>query len=397
MLPVGEVKGYKHCCLVFPDRILPSAYIVFRDGRIDAFGKMSDAEPARLADLEDAKNAYVLPGFVDIHCHGGAGSDVMDASPEALQTISCCHAAGGTTTFLATTSAEPVENIACAIDNVRQCRDHLRGAQVPGMHLEGPYFNRNKKGCHRVEYVRNPDEKEYLSWLRTGLVRHITLAPELPGAETLIKECVKQGTTVSLGHSEATYQEVMQAIRWGASHVTHMYCAMSGTVKKGYQKGGGLAEAALLEDALTTEVIADGKHLSAELIRLVLKVKGPDKVCVVTDAMRGTGMPAGKYYFGSPRGTLAIVKEGMSVMPDGSGMASSVCRMIDMFHYMVKQVGIDLMTASRLFSLTPAKIIRADTFSGSIDVGKQADVIVLDNEYRLVYTVVKGKVVYQNG
>jgi len=388
-----ELRGYKNCKIVLSDRIIESGFICFDKGLIHSFGNINDAGKDILQTLEDASENNILPGFIDIHCHGGAGSDVMDATLEAIKTISEYHAAGGTTGFLATSTSESQEDILKAINVAVKNKDNTSGAQILGMHLEGPYFNQSKKGCHRDNQVRNPDKKEYTRFLEAGFIKHMTLAPELPGADQLIEALVKNGATASLGHSEASYKQVVNAIKHGASHVTHMYCAMSGIIKNGYDRSGGMVEATLLEDALTTEVIADGKHLPDELIKLVIKAKGTERVCVVTDANRGAGMPDGIYTFGSMKGTQAIVKDGMAVTMDKSGMASSIYRMIDMFHHMVKTIGIDLISAAKMFSSNPAKIIHVDQITGNIAKGKQADIIMLDKAFHLINTIAKGRII----
>ena len=387
---MAEIRGYKNCRVVLPERIIDKGFIRFDKGVITSFGAMNDAGVDVLNGLDDASGNLLLPGFIDIHCHGGAGADVMDATDEAIRTLAAYHAAGGTTGFLATTTSEAQDDILKAIDVAKRNKNTPTGAQILGVHLEGPYFNLSKKGCHLDDQVRNPDKNEYAKFLETGFVRHMTLAPELPGADDLISALVKNGATASLGHSEATYRQVVNAVKKGASHVTHMYCAMSGIIKNGYDRSGGMVEATLLEDALTTEIIADGKHLPDELIKLVVKAKGAGRVCVVTDAMRGAGMPDGTYTFGSLKGTKAIVKDGIAFTPDKSGMASSIYRMIDMFQHMTRVIGVDVVSASAMFSTNPAKIIHVDHLTGSIVRGKQADVIVLDENFDLKKTVVKG-------
>jgi len=219
----------------------------------------------------------------------------------------------------------------------------------------------------------------------------MTIAPELDGAEGLIKALVKNNIVASIGHSEATYDQVLQAIDWGATHVTHMYCAMSTIVKDGPKRIMGIVESTLLLDELTTEVIADGKHLPPELIRMIIKAKGIDKVCAVTDAMRGAGMPSGVYTFGPKDGQPAVVQDGMAVMPDRTGYASSVVRMNDLVRVLMGPVGLSLSDAVKMATIIPARIIGMEDRMGSLEAGKDANIVIADDKIDIYKTIVNGK------
>jgi N-acetylglucosamine-6-phosphate deacetylase len=320
----------------------------------------------------------------------------MDATPSAFEAICRYHASGGTTGLLATTASAPLDEILACLTQVRQARlsDPI-GARVLGAHVEGPYFALAKKGCHLASQVRHPQRVEMDRLFEHAEdIKSMTLAPELPGAHKLIAGLRERGCIPSLGHSDATFAEVLKAIELGARHVTHMFCAMSSIVRKGATRICGLVEATLLRDELTTEVIADGKHLPPELIQLTLRAKGLDRVCAVTDAMRGAGMPDGQYAFGPKHGELAIAKDGEAKTLDGSGFASSVVRTCDLVRVLTASIGLSLPEAVRAVSLTPARILGMADRKGSLEVGKDADLVAFDDRMNVKLTLVGGKTAY---
>jgi N-acetylglucosamine-6-phosphate deacetylase len=270
------------------------------------------------------------------------------------------------------------------------------GSLLLGAHIEGPYFAQAKRGCHLSRFVRDPEPREYERLLEyAGDISSMTLAPELPGAERLVRALAERGILVSLGHSEASFDQVRAAVGWGARHVTHLYCAMSTITRHGPHRQGGLVEAALTSDELSAEVIADGKHLPPELIRLALKAKGIQRVCAVTDAMRGAGMPDGRYAFGPRDGQEAVVRDGAAVMPDYSGFASGVARMNDLVRVLRDRVGLTLADAVQMASLNPARVLGLDGRMGSLEAGKEAHVVIADNDLAVKATLVHGQVVYR--
>ncbi|MGE5354053.1 MAG: N-acetylglucosamine-6-phosphate deacetylase [Acidobacteriota bacterium] len=380
--------------LVTRDSILENTNLIINDDKIEAIEKESN-----LTDFDevlDVKDCYVLPGFIDLHCHGGYGSDVMDGTPEAIATVGRFHAQGGTAYFLATTASDSLENLQNVFQILRSNKDAMGdGAKPLGAHLEGPYFARKKHGCHLPEYIRNPSESETSSLLEySDVIKSITVAPEIPGALKLIKRFSENSIVVSLGHTECSYDEALSAVEMGARHVTHLYCAMSGIIKNGVGRKGGLIETALLEDRLTAEIIADGIHVPTELIRLAVKAKGMDKICVVTDAMRGAGMKDGIYTFGSPKGQEAIVKDKMAVVKEGTGLASSVFKMNEMFCHMSQNLGYSYTDLARMFSYNPACVLSMQDKIGSIEPGKMASFTILNRDHEVEATIVEGKAVY---
>ncbi len=378
--------------IITPQEILEGAAIVVENGLIAQIVP-NDFDSGE-CEVIDATGLYVSPGFIDIHVHGGNGSDTMDGTVEDILNITSFHSKGGTTSMLPTTASDSLERLICAIEAAREAKSTKDvGARILGLHLEGPYFNLSKKGCHMERFVRNPEPEEYQQLLEhDDMIRSMTLAPEIPGAVQLIEELTKHGIVASCGHSEASYTQMVEAVSQGIKHTTHLYCAMSGIIREGAKRQGGIVESSLLMDELTTEVIADGKHLPPELIKLAIKCKTPDGVAIVTDAMRGAGMPDGIYTFGAKDGTEAIVKNGEAKMPDGSGYASGVVRMNDMIKVMRDVVGVPLEDAVKMASLTPARILGVDNKFGSIEVGKQGDIVLLDEELNVKKTIVGGEV-----
>jgi N-acetylglucosamine-6-phosphate deacetylase len=396
---VKPIAGIKSGKVMTPQGVIEDGAVLVEGTKIKSIGKTDEVKFPAGAEVVDAAGKWVLPGFIDLHCHGAKGCDTMDGTLSDIETIARYHAGGGTTAFLPTTASSSLKAILQALEAIREVRSvGVEGAAILGAHLEGPFFAYAKRGCHLPIYVRNPRPVEYDRMLEyADDIVSMTLAPELDGAEALIKALVDNNIVASIGHSDATYSQVIKAVDWGASHVTHMYCAMSSIVKNGPARTIGVVETTLLLDELTTEVIADGKHLPPELIKMVLKAKGLDKVCVVTDAMRGAGMPPGVYTFGPKDGQEAVVQDGMAVMPDRTGYASSVVRMNDLIKVLTSQVGLSLSDAVRMASIIPARIIDIDSKMGSLEAGKDANMVIADDNVDIYMTIVEGEKAFQTG
>ncbi len=366
-----------------------------RGGRISAIEPTGAEAPAGVEVIE-ATGLDVVPGFIDLHCHGAGGSDFMDATPEAVATITAHHAAGGTTAMLATTAGHPGERILEALVNIARAVEERVGAcEILGSHLEGPYFSQARRGCHLLDAMRNPQRAEWSRWLEPHLhVRHLTLAPELPGALELVSAGAAAGVTVAAGHSDASHDEVMRAVEAGLRHVTHLYSVMSTITKRGPDRVAGLLEATLLEDALTTELIADNRHVNPVLARLAYKCKGPGQLALVTDAMRGLGMPDGIYTFGGLDGTPARVENGVAVNLERTGYASSTATMADCVRHCCGVQGQSYEEALERATLTPARIARVDGRKGRLAPGMDADLVLLGPGVRVELTISRGEVAY---
>jgi N-acetylglucosamine-6-phosphate deacetylase len=386
--------------IVLPDRVANHSAIVIRDGRIASVVPASDAAHGKLpaANRIDASDHYIVPGYVDLHVHGGAGADFMDGTRRAFETVVTAHLRHGTTSIVPTTTVARHDQLLVVLELCRQWRLARApgAARVLGAHLYGPYFNYDARGCHPGDGIRPPVAREFEEYLEyaDSLVT-ATVAPELPGAEDFVRACEQRGVRTNVGHSQATFAQMAAAVRWGARHVDHLYCAMSDKTKlrrqQPYPMQGGVLEATLYFDELTTEVIADGKHLTADLLLLALKIKGPDRLALVTDCNRALDMPDGEYLFGPADGGEPFIRRNqVGVMPDGLALASSVCGMDHMVRTFAKLTGRPLWEVIRLATLTPATIAGFDHEIGSIAVGKRADLLILDRELNVEQVFVDG-------
>ena len=372
--------------VVLPERIVEQGEVHVRDGRIAAVRRQCEATAAG-GDLVDAGDGYIAPGYIDLHVHGGAGADFMDGTPEAVGRVLAAHLKHGTTSLLATTTAARHEQIMAMLTACRRHRDEQQPgcARLLGVHLYGPYFRQEARGCHPAGPIRAPDAHEYDQYLALGVIETASVAPELPGAERFVRSCLDRGIRAGAGHTYATFDQMGDAVRWGVRHVDHLFCAMSDKAKlrqeQTYPMRGGVLEATLYFDELTTEVIADGKHLSADLLWLARKLKGPDRLALVTDCNRALDMPDGEYIFGPLQGGEPFVRhDGVGLMPDRRALASSVRGMDHMVRTFIEQTGCPIWEAVRMASLTPARIAGFDRDFGSIEPSKRADLLVLNRE-----------------
>ena len=386
--------------LVLPDRLVPGGALDVRDGRIAGVGPAGDLAPFS-GPIVDAGGRYAAPGFIDMHVHGGDGADFMDATPAAFATAIAAHLRHGTTGIVPTSTVARHEQ---TLEFLRLCRvfrnaeQHRAPARVLGAHLYGPYFAEDKVGCHPRDAARPPTPREYEQYLAFADDRTLltaTCAPELPGAAGFYRAAAARGVRLNAGHSNASWDEMAAAHALGVRHVDHFFCAMSNYVsirsRFGPPMRGGMMEYVLASDDVTTEVIADGRHLAPELLRFALKMLGPDRVALVTDCMRALDLPPGEYVFGPLDGGEPIVSDGsVGLMPDGKSLASSVRGMDFMVRHMHNTVGDDLPTAVRMATLTPAKILGLDGELGSLQAGKRADLLLLDADLAVTAAWVDG-------
>jgi N-acetylglucosamine-6-phosphate deacetylase len=370
--------------LVLPSRLL-AGHLRIADGRIAAIAGGPGPRPAPGAGIIDLGGGYLAPGYVDLHVHGGAGAEFMDGTQEAFRAVCQAHARHGTTSLLPTSTAARYGRI---LDFLTLCRrfqaEDTGGARVLGAHFYGPYFAPDARGCHPGQPIRPPAAEEYADYLDfADAIVTATVAPELPGAEAFVRACRGRGIRCNAGHSHATFSQMEAAVGWGVRHVDHLFCAMSDRARlrqtQAYPMRGGVFEATLYFDELTTEVIADGKHLAPELLRLAYKVKGPDRLALVTDCNRALDMPDGDYVFGPlDEGTPFVRHEGVGLMPDRQALASGVVGMDHQVRTMHAATGAWLPDVVRMATLTPARIAGWDTEVGSLAIGKRADLLVLD-------------------
>ena len=385
------VTVFTNATLVMPDRLVPHASLAVEDGRIVEVG----GSRAGGIDLE---GMYLAPGFVDLHVHGGDGADFMDGTADAFRTVCRCHARHGTTSLTPTSTVATGPQYDTFLTLCRELRgDVPNGARIVGSHFYGPYFARPARGCHPDQefLIPAPENAERFMPLADVMPLVVTVAPEIENAEWLVRAYSARGVRFNAGHSFATFPQVEAAVSWGVRHVDHLFCAMSDRARlrpsQTYPMRGGVLEATLFFDELTTEVIADGKHLTPELLRLAYKVKGPDRLALVTDSMRAVDLPDGEYWFGAEGSGERVRKmDGVGVTLEGTALASGVMGMDHGVRTMHRTAGVPLPEAVRMATLTPARILGIDKEVGSLEPGKRADLVVLDRELNVCGVYIGG-------
>jgi len=382
--------------VVLPDRILDAGAVLCRQGRISAAGR-GRRLPGDAAVI-DAGDGWIVPGFVDIHVHGGNGADYMDGAAEAVRTANRAHLRRGTTTIFPTTTTGSPEQVRRMLDACLEARRNWTpadGARIGGVHLYGPYFAEKKVGCHSVAGRRDPNAREYAEYFRLGIVKIATCAAELPGAADFYRAARRHGCLVTCGHSNATWTEMERAYRAGMRHVDHFWCAMSSVsslrAEYGTPMQASMEQFVLAHAEMSTEVIADGQHLSKELLRFAYTMKGPAGLCLVTDSNRALGMPPGRYRFGPIEDGAVFESNGKVGFVPGSGLASSVVALDAMVRNMRTMTGAPLPDVVRMASLTPAERAGVANEAGSLEAGKRADIVILDRRLRVRRVFIGGR------
>lgn len=382
--------------IITPYRILKKGTVLIKGHQIEAIVE-GDAD-APDYEVIDAKGNYVSPGFIDIHIHGGGGHDFMDGTEEAYLKIAEVHATYGTTAIAPTTLTCAKADLLKAIDLYKSAdAKNTTGAQFIGMHLEGPYFALSQSGAQDPRYIRNPDVEEYKEVIAYGkdVVKRWSVAPELPGAIEMGKYLKSEGIIAAIAHTDAIYEEVLAAVENGYSLATHLYSAMSGVTRRNTYRYAGAIESAFLIEAMDVEIIGDGIHVPPPLLKLVYKIKGPDRIALITDAMRGAGMPEGESILGNKdNGLKVMIENGVAIMADRSSFAGSVATTDRLVRTMVQMADIPLVEAVRMMSRTPATIMGLEHSKGTLTTGNDADVLIFDEDINIKTTMINGKIVY---
>ncbi|HEY8435635.1 MAG TPA: N-acetylglucosamine-6-phosphate deacetylase [Haloplasmataceae bacterium] len=337
------------------------------------------------------EEVIVVPGFIDQHIHGVNRSDAMDGTMEDLRNMAMSLPKEGTTSFLPTTMTQSVENILKALRRIKEYREkeNIEGAEVVGIHLEGPFINPEACGAQDPQYIVNPDIDLFDRFFKASgeAIKIVTLAPEQPGGFELIRYLTSLGVIASIGHTKATYEQTLQAIEAGARLSTHTYNAMTGL----HHRQIGVVGAVLLHEELHAELIADGLHVHPKAIEILYKNKGRDSITLITDSLRAKGLPDGIYDLG---GQAVTVQNGEARLP-GNVLAGSTLRMIDAVKNVMRYLGLSLEDAVAMASTNPAKQLGLFDRKGSIEVGKDADLVVLNRDYDIVMTICRGRIAYQ--
>jgi N-acetylglucosamine-6-phosphate deacetylase len=381
--------------ILTPYRVIHNGTVVVREGKITAVSE-GDVEAPGATGI-DAMGRYISPGFIDIHVHGGGGSDFMDGTVEAFLKIAETHARYGTTSMLPTTLTSETEELFHTFEIYKQAnRENISGAQFLGIHLEGPYFSLNQKGAQDPRYIRNPDPKEYKEILsHSSDIRRWSAAPELEGAIEFARYIKSKGILVALAHTDAIYEEALLGFENGFTLATHFYSCMNGVTRKNALRYAGSIECAYLIDEMDVEVIADGIHCPPPLLKLIYKIKGVDRTALITDAMRAAGMPEGESILGSlNNGLKVIIEDGVAKLPDRTSFAGSVATTDRLVRTMVKMADVPLLDAVRMATKTPASILGISDRKGSLLPGKDADILIFDNDIQIQTTIVNGEVIY---
>ena len=393
MTPFAIVNG----TVVLPDRLIEDG-MVCCDGFVITYVGNRQAVPDDVR-IVDANRGFISPGFIDLHVHGGAGADFMDGTPEAIITACTAHLRHGTTTIFPTTTTGSEQQIlnmiaACTAAKQTMPQNSGRSPNIAGIHLYGPYFAEDKVGCHSAAGRRSPVAAEFQRYFDTGMIRIATCAAELPNATEFYALARERNCLITCGHSNSTWTEMQNAFNAGMRHVDHFWCAMS-SVPSIRQRchvpmQGSMAEFVLMNSEMSTEVIADGWHLAPELLEFAFRMKGAERLCLVTDCNRALDMPAGDYRFGDTSDGTMFHSDGQVGWAPGGSLASSIMGMDHMVRHMRSNTSATLPQVIRMASLTPAERTGIAHEVGSLEVGKRADIVLLDQALHAVNVFVGG-------
>lgn len=371
--------------ILTPQGWLKDGSVLISDGKIL---EVTNSDLAVIgAKVIDAKGMYIVPGYVSMHSHGGGGHDFTEATPEAFQAATEAHLKHGATTIFPTLSSSSFDTIRQAVETCEQLMAAGNG-QIQGLHIEGPYLNRKMAGKQWEDCLKDPDPNEYLPLLdSTTSIKRWDISPELPGAHEFAHETTSRGILTAITHTEAEYDEIKAAYQAGFTHAAHFYNAMPGFHKRREYKYEGTVESVYLTDPMTVEVIADGIHLPATILKLVYKVKGVEKTCLVTDALKYAA------YDGEVDDPRYIIENGVCKLADHSSLAGSIATMDKLVQVMAFKANIPVADAIRMASETPANIIGIGDRKGTLQRGKDADILILDKELNVRCVFAAGNMV----
>lgn len=371
----------KNAKIVTDKEVLIGYQCAFEDGYIDYLG-LED----QTADVViDAQNEYLIPGFIDIHCHGGNGYEFMDASETEISEIAKFHLRHGTTTMLATTLVASQEETYKALDTLQAYKSTKINSSIRGINMEGPWLNPEQCGAQNVSYMQEPNVEELVELKeKYPSIMRVCCAPELIGAKELGIKGKELGIVMACAHTDGDFNDMEEALKSGYSLMTHLYSGMKGVTRKNSFRTAGAVEAGLYFDEYFVELISDGRHLPNALLKFVYKLKGADKICLITDAIRACGLPDGtQTVIGSKlNGLTVIVEDGVAKLLDRQSFAGSASTYDKVYRTMATAIGKDMVALSKMSSLTPAKIMGWNDV-GCIAVGKKADVLIVDENLEI--------------
>lgn len=377
--------------IITPDNVIQNGYLTFTDEQITAIG---NGKPPIIAGeiagetILDAAGKTLLPGFIDVHVHGGANAEAMDASPAALATMARFYAQHGVTSFLATTWTDSQQRITSALEAIKAATGTFPdGATLLGAHLEGPYLNPEKCGAQSTTHIRRANRAEAQIWLDLDVIRLLALAPEYEENHWLISECVQRGIKVSAAHTAANPAAIQHAASLGLSQATHTFNAMTGL----HHRNPGTVGAVLTMPEITCELISDNIHVHPIVQKLICLAKGVEGVILISDAMRSAGMPDGKYQIDE---RTVTVQDGVVRLPDGTLAGSTLTMDRAVFNFM-QATNHPLEVIWKTCSYNAARALNIDTETGSITEGKFADLVLVDDILNVHLTIARGQIVYQ--
>jgi N-acetylglucosamine-6-phosphate deacetylase len=383
----------KNGTLITPTQEIEDGVVIVQGEKIIEIGKRGEVEEPSNAKIIDANNGYISPGLIDIHVNGANGADVSKVDSETFTTMGNFFAKYGVTSYVGTTITAAPADIIKALQFARGYikENKIDGAELLGIHMEGPYLSPEQSGAHPKQFLALPKPEHYLQFLEfSDVLLKMTIAPELEGAEQLVKDLNEKGIVVSAGHTNGIYSEMKDAIEAGVTHSTHFFCNMSHFRRDKLKRVAGVVETLLYDDRVTGALIGDGWHVGPQLMKLLIKVKGIDRVCFVTDAMPAVGLPDGIHKIGDVE---AVVENGIARLKDNTAYAGSVTTMDVCVRNGINQVGLSLVDAIKMSSLTPAKIIGVDDRKGSLEKGKDADITIFDKEIKVTQTIGRGTII----
>lgn len=382
--------------IITRERLIKGGAICVVDGKIEAVYESLPENIGEDYKIISAEGNYVSPGFIDIHVHGGNNSDFLMGDAE--KNVACCkmHLQHGTTSIVPTLSTSGYDMYRTALKGVRETMKRIKGGPyIAGVHMEGPYLSPAQLGAQSPDFLKPPDERDYLSLFEDyPFILRWTIAPEVEGTLQMARKLIRRGVHFSIGHSDAMFDDVMRAYEIGVNCITHLYSATSTVRRINAYRYAGIIEAAYFLDGMTVEIIADGKHLPESLLKLIYKLKGAENICLVTDALGATGLPANiKEIYDASSKQVIIIEDGVAKLKDGKAFAGSVATSDRLVRNMVKLCGAPIVDAVKMMTYTPAKTVGIEKAKGSIASGMDADLVIFDKDIVVKKVIFAGELV----
>jgi len=387
-------------CFINANVITPlrkkNAVVVVKDNKISGVYDHLDITP----DMKviDAKGCYLTPGFIDIHVHGGGGYSAMTGNPDDVIKMCTAHAQYGTTSILPTTTTATIEKLKESIDGVRGAQAKCTDSNILGIHLEGPFISVNQKGAQNEEYILKPSQFNYEELLDYwDGIKMVGAAPEIDGGLELGRALQKRNIVATIAHSDATFDEAVQALEYGYDDITHIYSGCSTVIRKNAYRVAGVVEAGLVQDEFTVQMIADLKHLPVSLIKLIFKCKGPDRIILITDGLEysASELEEGTIYR-QEGGVETVYEDGVMKLLDRQSFAGSVATCNKLVHNLYKHADISLLDAVKMVTLTPARRLGIADRKGMIAADYDADIVLFDDNVDIKMVMVNGKTLYNH-